>query len=302
MQRQTVLVVVAVLAAVATALWLWPSRPATPRPVAATAVAPAPAPVLATPAAPAPSAPAVAVAVAVAPPPAPPVEDAKPAPAPLAVPPPPHAAPSKREIAAPVPTDAAPVTAEGVANDADGSDEAVDSGESAPAAAIDEDHAIDLFAERMTALEQGGDEADRNDASQQKTFDGRSDGGEDAATRTRELRAHLQAWIAALPPDHPHEVLLASVECRDGGCRVLVAEGGVDLSGQAETPGNAAVNSLQESFLALHSADWWQQLRLGEASLSMHAADPATAPGYVLWTIYIDVAAASGADASAGMP
>jgi hypothetical protein len=296
MQRQTVLVVVAVLAAVATALWLWPLRPASSPPAAA---APSPAPALAAPPVPTPKAPTAPVPAAPLPtveaPPVAPVEAAKPAP-------PPVAAPKPETAVEPAPAgDAAPaIPAEGEAAGAtDGSPDA-DAGEPAPAPAIDEDHAIDLFAERMAALEQGGeDDADRNDASQQKEFDGRGDGGEDAATRTRELRAHLQAWIAGLSPDHPHDVLLASVECRDGGCRVLVAEGGVDLSGQAETAGNAAVNSLQESFLALRSADWWQQLQLGEASLSRHAADPATAPGYVLWTIYIGVVGASGGDAAA---
>lgn len=174
-----------------------------------------------------------------------------------------------------------------------GTDDAVDSDAADAPVVIDEDHAIDLFAERMAMLEQGGDgdeESESRDAAMQKEFDGRSDGGDDAATRARELRSHLRAWIAGLPSDPPHDVLLASVECRTGSCRVLLAERGVDLSGQPETPGNAAVNALQESFLALRSAEWWPALQLGEASLSMHAADPASAPGYVLWTIYIGTA------------
>jgi len=301
MQRQTVLVVVAVVAAGATALWLWPLRPASSPPAVA-----APAPVIAAPPAPAaaPAAPArAAPPPAVEAPPVAAVEAAKPAPPPVAAPKPETAvAPPPPDDAAPPSTGdaAAPIPAEGdVAGATDGTPK-TDAGEAEPTPAIDEDHAIDLFAERMAALEQGGDdEADRSDASQQKAFDGRGDGGEDAATRTRELRGHLQAWTAGLSPEHPHAVLLASVECRDGGCRVLVAEGGVDMSGQAESAGNAAVNSLQESFLALRSADWWQQLQLGEASLSMHAADAAVAPGYVLWTIYIDVVGADGGDAAA---
>ncbi|MBA8882894.1 hypothetical protein [Dokdonella fugitiva] len=318
MQRQTVLVVAAVVAAMATAWWLWPLQPIRSQPLASRpAPAPEPPP---PPAAPAPSSVTRVAAVesSAAPPPAelPPsavkpveaaVQVAPPAPAPAPAPsptPPAQApvadaptAPAQAEPEAQAPPDAAGATPGADAEEPSAippsADDTGDGGAAEAPATIDEDHAIDLFAERMAALEQAGDgeeEGESRDAAMQKEFDGRGDGGDDAATRARELRGHLQAWVAELPSDPPHDVLLASVECRTGSCRVLLAEGGVDLSGQPETPGSAAVNALQASFLALRSAEWWTSLQLGEASLSMHAADPATAPGYVLWTIYIGVA------------
>lgn len=316
MQRQTVLVVAALVATAATAWWLWPQGPIHPEPLpvrrtpAPVAVAPPP---VAPPAAP-PSSPAAkgdAVQPSVPPPVAEPAAQVPPleggaAPAPAveggtSTPPPaaevadaqPAEAPAQPEAEAEAPaevgdtaSDAGPEDASNAPSDAP---EAV-GGEADVPATIDEEHAIDLFAERMATLEQDADESASRDAAMQREFDARGDGGDDAATRARELRSRLQAWIAGLPPDPPHDVLLASVECRTGSCRVLLAEGGVDLSGQAETPGKAAVNALQESFLALRSADWWPSLQLGDASLSMHAADHATAPGYMLWTIYINVA------------
>ncbi|HEY6941725.1 hypothetical protein [Dokdonella sp.] len=305
MQRQTLLVAAALTATVATALWLWSMRAPTPRP-ARVAAAAAPAAALtpaATPVAPAPAPPPIAAENAL--PPASAI-DPSPAPAPADANPVSAAGVTSKPSTRRTPASADPPLAPGdtavpsdpsdaAGSDASAPDDAVDAdtardaAESAPA--IDEDQAIDLFAARMTALEQAGDgDADAADARLQKEFDAR-DEGDDAATRTRELRARLQAWIDGLSPDHPHDVLLASVECRSGSCRVLVAEGGVDLSGQAESPGGAAVNALQASFLALRATDWWPRLQLGEASMSMHAADPATAPGYVLWTIYIGVGA-----------
>lgn len=317
MQRQTLLVFAAVFALLACAAWFLSVREA-PRARAASPVAqlssPAPAPssraVPATPVpTPAPASPAAMPPPAIA---ATPTEDdgvkddAGEAPidsAPedkVAEAPPDDAAGAQAAQAPPEGTgnsdtspsagtpaaaaDTASPTSEGAVHDAP-----------SPAATPDphDVRAADLFAQRIGALDDGhGDNAqDAAAAAAQQAYEARDEGG-DVAKATQAIVHDLFAnWLATLPLESSHASLI-SIDCRDGACRVLVAQTGVDFTGAAQLERESPVNAFRRLLADFSRAAAWSDAGLSLQDNQMSAAGAtADKPNDIaLWTIYLRVA------------
>ncbi|MEO6344630.1 MAG: hypothetical protein ABIO49_15955 [Dokdonella sp.] len=146
------------------------------------------------------------------------------------------------------------------------------------------DDAIDLFAERITKLEQtdSSDPADANDARLLNEFNARAPDGEAAPQRVTVLRNHLNAWLAGFAPERVDHMKLVSVDCRVASCQILIAEQTADVSPQLN-------ESFSASFGSLVSEDWCTDLGLMPQSLAMHASGSGTdgKSDHALWTIYL---------------
>lgn len=146
------------------------------------------------------------------------------------------------------------------------------------------DDAIDLFAERITKLEQNdsSDPADANDARLLSEFNARASDDEAAPQRVTVLRDHLNAWLAGFPPERVDHMKLVSVDCRVASCQILIAEQTADVSPQLN-------ESFSASFSSLVAEDWCRDLGLAPQGLAMHAAGGGTdgKPDHALWTIYL---------------
>lgn len=323
MQRQTLLVSIAVFALLASAIWLFAAQGSAPTPVTRQAIATTPHAVEATVKPPA--------ADPDAPPPAapPPVAPAVPAPAPAAAsdPPAPAAAdePSAEveaeasadgpaasvvdsgekaddAVAAPAaakPDDAAPAVvpasdaADGAAADvATGPDGAA----SAAGAAVDpphDDRAVDLFAERIAALEdaQGEDNAgDARAAAAQHAYEERDEGGDAAKAAQASVRDAFATWLSGLSFNGGHPSLIA-VDCRSGACRVLVAQAGVDFGGAAQLERESPVNAFTHALADFSQGAAWREagFELLDSQMTAAGATQAHADDIALWTIYVRV-------------
>jgi hypothetical protein len=159
-------------------------------------------------------------------------------------------------------------------------------------APIDRNHAIDLFAEHLAALDQGNsdDPTDKDNAQRLREFAARADGGDDSQQIARALQERLQDWLAQFSTERANHFALISVECKVGECQVLLAESSVDLTSEA---GRNALD-LAPALIALTQTRWWQQLGVAFVGSEMTAADadPQGVPRYALWTIYLSVAPA----------
>jgi hypothetical protein len=163
----------------------------------------------------------------------------------------------------------------------------------APADPPHEDRAIDLFAERIEALEDAQGEEDAQDAhaaAAQHAYDARDEGGD--ATKATQAKVHdvFASWLAGLQLDGGHPSLI-SIDCRSGACRVLIAQGGIDFSGAAqlerESPVNAFTRLLQEFS---QSAAWSEAGFVLQDSQMKAAGGTADKPNDIaLWTIYLRV-------------
>ncbi|MET0225610.1 MAG: hypothetical protein ABW187_04145, partial [Dokdonella sp.] len=159
-------------------------------------------------------------------------------------------------------------------------------------APIDRNHAIDLFAEYLARLDEGGSSPSETDSAQHlQAFAARADGGDDSQRIARELQTHLDEWLSQFPSERANHLALIAVECRIGACQVLLAESAVDFGSAA---GRAAIDSLTSGLIALMQMPWAQSLGLALLSSGMTAADADAdgRPRYSLWTIYLSVASA----------
>ena len=152
------------------------------------------------------------------------------------------------------------------------------------------DDAIDLFAERITKLEQNdsSDPADAADARLLNEFNARAADDEAGPQRVTVLRDHLNAWLADFPPERVDHMKLVSVDCRLASCQILIAEQTADVSPQLN-------DSFSASFSSLVSEDWCTDLGLMPQGIAMQAAGSGTdgKPDHALWTIYLAAVTAS---------
>lgn len=313
MQRQTLLVSIAVFALLASAIWLFAARAPAPAatPSARTAISPAsnavaPIPQVAS------AEPATTAAVATAAP-------ASVAPATATAPPPAATGPSSTaaadasadEPAVPGadddeatddPSGAAPLAAEVPAPDKvdGGGTPAPADGHEAPAAAPDapkDDRAVDLFADRIAALEDAhdGDAPDARAAAAQRAYEERDEGGDAAKASQASVRDAFAGWLAGLQPGGGHPSLIA-VDCRSGACRVLIAQGGVDVGSAAQLERESPVNAFTRALAEFAQSAVWRDAHFEMLDNQMAPAGAtATHPNDIaLWTIYLRVPGADG--------
>ncbi|HEY0230139.1 MAG TPA: hypothetical protein VGC55_02705 [Dokdonella sp.] len=159
-------------------------------------------------------------------------------------------------------------------------------------APIDRNHAIDLFAEYLAKLDQGGGDnaMQRESAQRLQAFAAHADGGDDSLQVARELQTHLQDSLSQFSSERANHLALISVECKVGACQVLLAESAIDSSSAA---GRAAMD-LKPTLTALAQTRWWQQLGLAlvDADMALADGDADGVPRYALWTIHLSVASA----------
>ena len=322
MQRQTLLVSIAVFALLASAIWFFaapapraPTVAATPVALAGNPVRPvaAVAPASATAAPPLPDAPVAATGVAA-----------------TTQNPVPVAATSGTTDAAAAMTDAARDGDAPVANEADAAASDAVSGTTADgdtpeaAAAVDaqsparadtnapappdgsasappsadaagsaaHDRAVDLFAERIAALEstQGADVPDARAAAAQRAYEERAEGGEASNDAQAKVRDAFATWLAGLAFDSGHPSLIA-VDCRSGACRVLIAQGGVDFGGAAQLERESPVNAFTRALADFAQGAVWRDAHYVLLDNQMTPAGGTAAHGndIALWTIYLRV-------------
>jgi len=143
--------------------------------------------------------------------------------------------------------------------------------------------AVDLFAEKTLQLEDkfsddpGADEAPETRALHQ--FRDREE-DQSAPESEQTIGDHLREWMAAFPPEVADRLVLVSVECRLGACRILIAELSIDMVHQATSLGANAIN-------ALFAQGWWQQDFVSHDVTTETIPDqPGATIGHALLTIY----------------
>lgn len=315
MQRQTLLVSAAVFALLACAAWFLSVRDTAPKARAALPVAPLSS------SAPLPSPPAASATVVPTPAPASPTPAALPTPRPAiaATPPAPDAANDAGETPVdPAPegaaADAAPDDGSGAPPDAatredtavasatpaDAADTGATPGDGAahdaPSPAPTPDphdvRAADLFAQRIEALDDphGDDAQDAHAAAAQQAYEARGEGGD--ATKTTQAIVHdlFANWLATLPRDGSHPSLI-SIDCREGACRVLIAQAGVDFTGAAQLERESPVNAFRRMLVDFSHATTWSDagLALQDSQMSAAGGTAEKANDIALWTIYLHV-------------
>ena len=157
--------------------------------------------------------------------------------------------------------------AEETANDAAATDAAT------PGHAVDADEAADLFAGFLEKAAAGEMPAGVRLEKDFQSFDSRENGGDKERELERALRTRTEEWISSLPSELAVHVLLTSVECRVGMCRVLLAQTGVDFS--APPPNEAPespINQMQTASWSFFGGDWLSALGLHMVTNSMYAA------------------------------
>jgi len=115
----------------------------------------------------------------------------------------------------------------------------------APGSAVDADHAADLFARLLDKVESGNNPADASQKQEFHDFENLDAGGDGERAIEQALRERLGAWIVTLPPALAQHVLLASVDCHVGQCRVLLAQSGVDFAGRSPRDPDDPLNVMQ---------------------------------------------------------
>lgn len=134
-------------------------------------------------------------------------------------------------------------------------------GYAAPGSAVDTDHAADQFAQ-VFEYAAAGDVPDlQKDLAE---FEARESGDRRERELEQSLRMRVENWIAALPPNLAPHVLLVSVECRIGACRLLIAQSGVVHSYRT------SVNELMTAVQSLLDPAWLGSLGVRYVGLSVH--------------------------------
>ena len=157
--------------------------------------------------------------------------------------------------------------ADETANDAAATDAAT------PGRAVDADEAADLFAGFLEKAAAGEMPAGVRLEKDFQSFDSRENGGDKERELERALRTRTEEWISSLPSELAVHVLLTSVECRVGMCRVLLAQTGVDFT--APPPNEAPespINQMQTASWSFFGGDWLSASGLHMVTNSMYAA------------------------------
>ena len=143
--------------------------------------------------------------------------------------------------------------------------------------------AVDLFAEKTLQLEDRfSDDPDAEEAPETHTlhqFRDRED-DDNAPDSERTIGDHLREWMRTFPPEVADRLVLVSVECRVGACRILIAELAIDMEHQATAMGVTALT-------ALFVQPWWQQDFIGQdVTTETHPDQPGATIGHAMLTIY----------------
>ena len=154
--------------------------------------------------------------------------------------------------------------------------------------------AADLFAQRIGALDDshGDDAQDAHAAAAQQAYEARDEGGDVAKATQAIVRDLFANWLANLQLESSHPSLI-SIDCRDGACRVLIAQAGVDFTGAAQLERESPVNAFRRLLVDFSRAAGWSDagLTLQDSQMSAAGGTAEKANDIALWTIYVSVAA-----------
>jgi hypothetical protein len=143
--------------------------------------------------------------------------------------------------------------------------------------------AVDLFADKTLQLEDKfSDDPAAEEAPETRSLHDFRDREEDekAPDSEREIGDHLREWMATFPPEVADRLVLVSVECRLGACRILLAEVSIDMQYQATSLGTTAMS-------ALFAQAWWQQDFVSHDVTTEVVPDhPGATDGHALLTLY----------------
>jgi len=153
--------------------------------------------------------------------------------------------------------------------------------------------AADLFAQRIGALDDShaDDAQDAHAAAAQQAYEARDDGGDAAKAMQAIVHDLFANWLANLPLDGSHPSLI-SIDCRDGACRVLIAQAGVDFTGAAQLERESPVNAFRRLLVEFSRAAAWSDagITLQDSQMSAAGGSAEKANDIALWTIYLHVA------------
>jgi len=104
------------------------------------------------------------------------------------------------------------------------------------------------------------------------------------------MRKGIGDWLATLPADDAAGLMLMSVECRVGQCRILMAQANYGFGDGEMAERRQRQGELMNAFNAIKSEPWWLALGTrGGQSLSIPATDGS---GMGLWIEYDTIVAA----------
>lgn len=163
--------------------------------------------------------------------------------------------------------------------------------DAAPGSAVDADRVADLYAHLFETTESSDDQVDAHEKQELRDFDAREAGGENERDLERTLRERFGEWMATLPAELAPHVLLASVDCHVGQCRVLLAQNAADFSVSASQESGSAINAMQSAIWSFLGGGLMDELHLRLISSSRSAASSAQQgpPDTALWVLLLEV-------------